>query len=45
MLRVKKKKKYECRGGAVVLWGMQKIKGKKEDRGARVRPWCNWVWA
>jgi len=29
------KKKNECRGGAVVLWGVQKIKGWKKDRGAR----------
>ena len=28
-------KKYECRGGAVVLWGVQKIKkGERKNRGA-----------
>jgi len=27
----------ECRkGGAAVLWGVQKIKGRKKDRGARL---------
>jgi len=27
----------DCRkGGAAVLWGVQKIKGRKKDRGARL---------
>ena len=30
-------KKYECRGrGADSKWGVQKVKGRKKNRGARV---------
>jgi len=31
--------KYECREGAVVLWVVQKIKGRKKDRGR-----AKWAW-
>ena len=40
-----KERMNECRkGGAAVLWGVQKIKEKNKKQGARVGPWCNWVW-
>ena len=33
-------------GGGVqqYSWGVQKVKGRKEERGARVGPVLDWVW-
>jgi len=34
-----------AKGGAVVLWGVQKVKGRSRKEGARMGLVWNWVWA